>query len=170
MYKKLSISLLATILLVSCTGELTVNDGDVKASASKKSKETAKEFVDRVNKEAAEMQIAGAKTAWISQTYITDDTEYLEAKSNEKYLKIASENIEATKGLSLDGADEKTKRAVNLIKIGSSLPSPNDAEKRAELAKIVSSLGATYGKGKYCPNGDASCKRRLAYRFTSDER
>lgn len=125
---------------------------------SNKSSESAKDFVVRINKEATELGNQSAKTAWVAATYITDDTQALEAASSEKYLKFNSETIEATKGLDLSSADEKTKRAINLIKIGSSLPAPNDAEKRSELATIVSRMGAEYGKGKYCPDGPDSCK------------
>ncbi|NNM14307.1 MAG: M2 family metallopeptidase [Gammaproteobacteria bacterium] len=145
------------LLLTACSGELTVEDGDVTINTSANTQETPKEFVDRVNKELVELYDVGAKTAWIAATYITDDTQALEAASNEKFLAFNSKTIEQTKSLNLEGADAKTLRAINLIKVGSSLPAPNDEEQRAELAKIMSSLGATYGKGKYCPDGEDSC-------------
>ena len=142
-------SLILTSLL-GCKVEVSSDDDE--------KQETATEFVDRVNKELIPMNEEGAKVAWVAQTYITDDTQELEALSSEKFLAYNSEIIEQTKDLDLTGADAKTLRAINIIKTGSTLPAPNDAEKRAELATIMSGLGATYGKGKYCPDGEASCK------------
>ncbi len=152
------IALAAVLALSACSGELTVDDGKVKASMGNKKQETAKEFVDRVNQELIPMSEEGAKTAWVAATYITDDTQMLEALNSEKFLAYNSEIIEQTKDLDLADADAKTLRAINIIKTGSTLPAPNDAIKRAELATIMSGLGATYGKGKYCPNGPDSCK------------
>jgi len=150
---------IAGLSIAGCTGELTVNDGKVETAEMKThSAETAKEFVDRINKELVPMNEIGAKTAWVAATHITDDTQQLEALSSEKFLTYNSEIIEQTKDLDLTGADAKTLRAINIIKTGSTLPSPKDADKRAELATITSGLGATYGKGKYCPDGKDSCK------------
>ena len=152
------IALAAALALAACSAEMNIEDGKMSASANNKKQETAKEFVDRVNKELVPMNEEGAKTAWIAATYITDDTQMLEAISSEKFLAYSSKIIEETKDLDLTGADAKTLRAINIIKTGSTLPAPNDAEKRAELATIMSGLGATYGKGKYCPTGPDSCK------------
>lgn len=146
----LGAGLLAASLL-GCKADITIGD-DAKSS------ENAEEFVARVNSELRVLGNESAKTAWIAATYITDDTQALEAASSEKLLAYNSKTIEQTKDLDLNGADAKTLRAINIIKTGSTLPAPNDAEKRAELATIMSGLGATYGKGKYCPDGEASCK------------
>lgn len=137
--------------LMGCKADITIGD-------EAKSSESPEEFVARVNSELRVLGDEGAKTAWIAATYITDDTQALNAASSEKFLAYSSKTIEETKGLDLNGADAKTLRAINIIKTGSTLPAPNDADKRAELAKIMSGLGATYGKGKYCPDGEASCK------------
>lgn len=154
-YVWLSASILLMLSLIACTAEVTTDDASKPQEAAQ---ETANEFVDRVNEELVELYDEGSKVAWVAATYITDDTQALEAASSEKFLEFESKTIEDTKNLNLTGADEKTLRAIKLIKGGSSLPAPNDAEKRAELATIMSSLGATYGKGKYCPDGKDSCK------------
>ncbi len=156
----LSVLLSTSVLaFMGCSGELTVDDGKIEtAEMTMKSAESAEDFVARINKEATEIGNDYARKAWVAATYITDDTQAIEAKASEDWLKFNSETIEATKDLDLDGADEKTLRAIKLIKLGGSMPAPNDAKKRAELAKIASRMGAEYGKGKYCPDGEDSCR------------
>ena len=44
----------------------------------------------------------------------------------------------------------------DLLKLGTSLPAPNDAAKRKELATIATELSGMYGAGKYC-RSDGDC-------------
>ena len=46
--------------------------------------------------------------------------------------------------------DASTRRAIDLLKLGTSAPAPNDAAKRKELAEITTDLEGIYGAGKYC--------------------
>jgi peptidyl-dipeptidase A len=44
----------------------------------------------------------------------------------------------------------ETRRAIDLVKLGTSLPSPSDADKRRELMQIATEMKGLYGAGKYC--------------------
>ena len=48
----------------------------------------------------------------------------------------------------------ETRRAIKLLKLGTSLPTPNDSAKRKELTMIATELQGMYGAGQYCKNSD----------------
>ncbi len=131
------------------------------AAAQKSGPPTAAEaaaFVAEVNQELAKLNLEQSKLEWIRATYITEDSVALAAGASEKALEFSSRIIEQAKrynDVELNGA---TGRAIDLIKLGSSMPAPNDAELRAELARIAVDMDSMYGKGKYCPDGEDSCK------------
>ncbi len=118
----------------------------------------ARAFVEEYNEKVQEMRKENSRIAWVRATYITPDTEWLSARATEKSLAFNSEMIERSKRFNDVELDEETARAINLIKLGSSMPAPNDEEKRTELAEISQRLGSTYAKGKYCPDGEESCQ------------
>jgi peptidyl-dipeptidase A len=107
-------------------------------------------FVARLNDEMStlgrELQAAG----WVQATYINEDTQLLNARSNERLLEYFSKAVKESRrfdGLSLPAADA---RAITLLRQGISAPAPDDAKKRAELARIMAHMEATYGEGKSC--------------------
>ncbi|MDH3588275.1 MAG: M2 family metallopeptidase, partial [Gammaproteobacteria bacterium] len=84
---------------------------------------------------------------------------WLNARATEKELAFNSQMIEEAKRFNKVELDDETARAINLIKLGSSLPAPNDDAKRKELAEIAQRLSSTYAKGEFCPGGEDSCKK-----------
>ncbi|HWF86083.1 MAG TPA: hypothetical protein VG222_14595, partial [Vicinamibacterales bacterium] len=46
----------------------------------------AKAFLDRVNDGALRLGIAQGQAGWVQQTYITDDTDAIAARSNQRYI------------------------------------------------------------------------------------
>ena len=155
MFRLTLAGLLSLFLFAACTIDVS-NDG-AEAAKGPKTAADADEFVARVNDELRELGNRQAQLEWVKATYITPDTEALAAAGNENVLAFNSRTIQQSRqydGLALQGA---TARAIKLIKLGSSLPSPDDADKREELAAIAARLESIYGKGKYCPNGEDSC-------------
>ena len=155
MNKKL-IALMFLGLLSACSKTETVGtttSKDVTATVA-----DADAYVEKVNQQIGKLQVEQSRADWIKSTYITDDTEAVAAQVNEKVLGFNSEVVEGTKAFNHLELEGETGRAMKLLRLGSNTPAPNDAQKRAELAKIAASLESTYGRGKYCPNGDDSCK------------
>jgi peptidyl-dipeptidase A len=110
----------------------------------------AEAFVDDANREIKEVSQKLDRAAWVKSTYITPDTEYLEAKEYEKLMELLSRKVkEARKFEGLDLPPE-TARALYLLKFSAGLPAPSDPGKRARLAELSSKLEGIYGKGKYC--------------------
>ncbi len=121
------------------------------------STETAEAFVARANAELKELSRTGGAAEWVRATYITGDTAILAAAASEEYAAWHSSIVQQSK--QYDGAevDAATRRAIDLLKLGTSLPAPADAAKRKELSIIATDLEGMYGAGKYCPNGN-DCK------------
>ena len=51
----------------------------------------------------------------------------------------------------------ETRRAIDLLKLGTTLPTPSDAAKRKELTMIATELEGMYGAGQYCRSAN-DCK------------
>src|SRR5690606_21461537 len=124
--------------------------------------ETADQFIARVNAELKDMQPELTKPQWLSNTYITDDTEFLAAKSNERYLSQLNQWIEQAKRYEGQQMAPETARAIQLLKLSTAMPAPNGPAKLAELARIASKMEGAYGAGEYCKGeGDARSCRQL---------
>ncbi|MFK7885712.1 MAG: M2 family metallopeptidase [Gammaproteobacteria bacterium] len=117
----------------------------------------AADYVDGVNAELAVLNLELSKLEWARATNITDETVARAAEGNEKALAFNSRIIEEAKQFNDVPLSGATARAIDLIKLGSSMPAPNDPALRAELARLAVEMDSMYGKGKYCPNGENSC-------------
>ena len=118
--------------------------------------EDADAFVARVNKTVKDMTPEMTSAAWLGATYISDDSQRLEAAANERWLTKNNEFVEQAKTYDPEGLTPATARALHLLKVSASMPAPRDPAKLKELTDIASRLGATYGAGKWCVGED--CK------------
>ena len=112
--------------------------------------ETAEEFVARANREAAELGREQGAAEWVRATYITEDTAILAAANAERYAKWHGEMVQAS--LAYDGQelDPATRRALDLLKLSTSAPAPNDVAKRKEISALATEMEGMYGAGEYC--------------------
>jgi peptidyl-dipeptidase A len=89
-----------------------------------------------------------AKASWIAQTYITEDTQFIESKANEEYKLLGIELANGATQFKDLKLPYDVERKLNLLRLGLTLPAPvNQPEKAAELAQIESKLSAIYGSG-----------------------
>ena len=110
----------------------------------------AKAFVDGVSVDLKRLWIRSQTADWIKSTYITDDTERNSAALSEDVMAFLSKAIADSVRFDRAGGDYDTRRQLHLLKIATSLPAPNDPERRRELAEIAAKLEGIYGKGKWC--------------------
>src|SRR6185295_16635526 len=103
---------LAVLGLAACQQKHAGTDANTKA-------ETADEFVARVNREMLEIGKELNAAQWVQQTYITDDTQMLSAKANERYLEYFSHAVEQAKHFDAKQVSHPdTARALELLKLG----------------------------------------------------
>jgi peptidyl-dipeptidase A len=112
--------------------------------------EEARAFVEELNREFAAIGKEVAAAGWVQSTYITPDTQLLNARANERFLERLSRAVKEARrfeGLDLDPA---TQRTLEALRLSVAAPAPDDPQKRAELAELAAKLEATYGEGQYC--------------------
>jgi peptidyl-dipeptidase A len=120
--------------------------------------ETAAAFIERTNQEMLDLGRETSAAAWTYATYINQDTEFLNAKANERWLAYFSKAIEDAKAFDKQQLPPSIARSIEVLKLGVAAPAPSDPAKRAELAALASKMEGMYGAAKYCPQGPASCK------------
>jgi len=152
---KYLVRIAAGVVLLSMLGACTQQDADESANAT--SNETAEEFVVRANAELADLRKETGAAEWVRATYITGDTAIIAAASSEKYAKWHSGMVQQALQYDDQELGAETRRALDLLKLGTSLPTPADAAKRKELTLIATELEGMYGAGQYCRN-DNDCQ------------
>jgi peptidyl-dipeptidase A len=117
----------------------------------------AKAFVEEVEAKLLALSVEESRTGWVQSTYITDDTEILHAKANERLIATTADY--AKKAARFDGVKlpEDLARRLKLLKVSLTLAAPADPNESAEVTRIAASLEGIYGKGKYCPPGRQDC-------------
>ena len=151
-YAKLLVGLTLAIVLGACSQQGAEEEVVVAAATA----ETAEEFVARANAEYAEIAREVESADWVRATYITQDTAVVSSVANEKYAAWFSDIV--GQAVRYDGQEmaSETRRAIDLLKLGTTLPTPSDAAKRKELTQISTDLGGMYGEGQYC-RSDNNC-------------
>jgi hypothetical protein len=92
-------------------GALTLAACNGKPVEGRAPKESADEFVERTNREMTELGKELSSAGFAYATYINPDTEYLNAKANERYLQYFGDAVEQSKAersreaRAADGAD-----------------------------------------------------------------
>lgn len=106
-------------------------------------------FVASAEKQLADLSVDANRIQWVNATYITDDTDALAAQNSaqltEVQVKLA---IEAAKFQSLSGLSFDTKRKLDILRNGITLPAPTTPGAADELATLSTRMSSTYGKGK----------------------
>ena len=146
---------LCLILLGACAPHETAAPAGGAPGAA--AKESADEFVTRVNRELNALAEEGQAAGFTLDTYITTDTQLLNAKANDRYLAYLSKSVAEAKRYDGQELSPATKRALMKLRLNVAAPAPDDAAKRARLTQLEAQLEAKYGEGKYCPKGPASC-------------
>jgi len=120
--------------------------------------EEARQFIDDAEQKLLVLGVDAQRADWIKSTYITDDTELVSAKLDERDIGATVDYAkQATRfdGLPLDAV---TARKLKLLKLSLAVATPSDPKESEELTRILAAMEGTYGKGKYCPKGPESCK------------
>ncbi|MGA3098017.1 MAG: M2 family metallopeptidase [Bryobacteraceae bacterium] len=136
---------IALVVLAGCGGR-------------KATPEEARKFIDDAEQKLLALGVEAGRADWVQATYITDDTEALSAKIDERA--IAATVDYAKQAARFDGLelDPVTDRKLKLLKLSLTIATPSDPQESEELTRIVAGMEGMYGKGKYCPGGPETCQ------------
>ena len=113
----------------------------------------ANAFVTRVEADLAKRSEYAARASWVRATYITDDTQWLEAKAIAEISEAASRYAREAARFDKVAVDAVTRRKLDLLKRSLVLPTPDRAGAAEEMSTIASRLDSTYSTGKFTYNG-----------------
>jgi peptidyl-dipeptidase A len=119
----------------------------------------AKAFLKRMDEDIRAIYREVAAAQWVQVTYITQDTQLLASKANERYLKLQNRYVEESRRFDNVKLPEEDRRAMDLLRLNASA-APKDPQKLAELTEISARMEAAYGAGKYCkdPDNPETCR------------
>ncbi len=136
----------AALLLAGCAAPVAPSETPTVAQA--------RAFFEETESELLGLWIASGRAAWVKSTYLTEDTERIEAAASEAVMAATSRRArEALRFEKLD-LPQDLRRKLDFLRLSLSLPAPAGAAERAELARIASQLEGHYGRGKYCRQDD----------------
>jgi peptidyl-dipeptidase A len=140
----LASSLALALVLSGAVVLATAPDKNAAATAG-----DADQFVARAEKDLADISVDGNRAGWINATYITDDTDAMAAEVSARQTELAVKYAsEAAKYLDVQGLSPDTRRKLDLIRNGITLPAPSRPGAADELSTIATRLQSEYGKGK----------------------
>jgi peptidyl-dipeptidase A len=116
--------------------------------------ETAEEFIARVNDEFRDYWRELNAAGWLRATYINEDSAVVDALANERYAAWHAGKVEEARRFDNVEVSPKTRRALDILKLGALMVAPDDDAKRKEQAMILTELAGAYGAGKYCRSDD----------------
>ncbi|MGJ3649774.1 M2 family metallopeptidase [Sphingomonas sp. GlSt437] len=105
-------------------------------------------FIAKAEKAGADFSVDANRIQWVNATFITDDTDILAAKNAAEGTLLSVRYAEkAAKYQNVAGLSKDTKRKLDLLRNGITLPAPTTPGAADELATIVTRMSSQYGKG-----------------------
>ena len=157
----LPLAVAATLLSLSACRKEPAAEAPVAVQPAQAA-ETADQFVARVNAELKAAYPEQTSAQWLSSTFINDDSQRIAAKANERSLGQLNQWIEQAKAFEGTPMSADSRRALDMLKLMTSMPAPRDPAKLAELTEIAARMEGMYGAGTWCTGeGDAKKCRQL---------
>jgi len=113
----------------------------------------AKAFVEKAEAELAAFNEYVAKSSWVRATYITEDTQWLEAKATGEQNELVTRYAKQAARYDGVAVDPVTARKLKLLKLYLVSPAPDRPGAAAELATLSTKLDSTYSSGKFQHGG-----------------
>jgi len=117
---------------------------------------SAQMFLEEVESRYFDLTNKAQRASWVEENFITDDTEQIAAEANQELNTFSAEMSKKAHEFDKVALPPEMARKMLLLKLASGFPAPADPKEQKELAQVLASLDGDYGKGKWCPSGDAS--------------
>ena len=140
-------------------GATRAQDSQAKKAAEKKSAPTfadAKKFLEEAERRLFDLSNKAQRASWVEENFITDDTEQIAADANQELSGFSAEMSKKAHDFDKLALPPEMARKMLLMKLSAGFPAPADPKEQKELAQVLASLDGDYGKGKWCPGGDAA--------------
>src|SRR6202521_3531340 len=111
----------------------------------------AERFIAKAETRLLDLWIKSGRASWVSENFITDDTEQISADADAAVKAATAELAKEAKRYEKLSLPPDVARKFKLLKLSVDIPAPRDPASQAELAKIAASLDGDYGKGTWCP-------------------
>lgn len=115
----------------------------------------AERFVAEAEAQLLAYSNRAGRVAWIYETYITPDTETVNAETSaqgtELIVRLA---LEAARFAEVPGLSEETRRKLIMLRTGIVLPAPTTEGAADELARIATGMQSRYGAGRGTLRGE----------------
>jgi peptidyl-dipeptidase A len=115
----------------------------------------AKRFIEHSEAELTELGLKASRAAWVQVNFITYDTENIASDAEEAANTAATNYAKLAHRYDKVPLSPELARKRLLLELATDFPAPDDPKAQKELAGILTSLEGDYGKGKWCPDGDA---------------
>lgn len=116
----------------------------------------AEAFIADAEKEIADFGLYAARTYWVNANFVTVDTTALVEKAAQEGTEMGIRFAAGAREFNNVKLSDEVRRKIDLLRMGLTIPAPDDADKTAELAEITAGLDSTYASGKYCRE-DGTC-------------
>ncbi len=150
-----------SVFLIACQQQAESQSADTQPTSQTLTAEDARQFVEEAQQQLEALSIEGARTFWVYQTYINQDTQGLAAKVSEQGTALSVGFANAAAKYRDVEVDADLRRKLDILSRGLVLPAPTDVDKNAELADITTRLDGMYGTGEYCKTdagGEQQCQ------------
>ena len=117
---------------------------------------SAQRFLEEVENRYFDLTNKAQRASWVEENFITDDTEEIAAEANQELNTFSAEMSKKAHEFDKLTLPSEMARKMLLLKLASGFPAPADPKEQKELAQVLASLDGDYGKGKWCPIGDAA--------------
>ena len=143
------------LAILVLAGTATVAQAQTRARVADTSVAAARRFLDAAERELAIKNVATSRAGWISENFITHDTELLSAAAQADFADALKRLVERARAFDRAALPPDVRRRFLLLKLQLAAPAPPDSAQAAEMARLAAGLGADYGRG-----GTASRARR----------
>ena len=124
--------------------------------------ESPGDFLERVDLELSAIGKETSAASWVSATYITEDTNLLSSLANARQGTLINELIADSRAYDDVDVDVVTRRDLSLLRRADYMPEhmslPTDPELLSETTTIQRRMDGAYGAGRYCSDGEESCR------------
>ena len=142
-----------SLFLAASAAAVLLVCGPAAAQSAQPTAAEAKAFVDQAESQLATMNEYAARSSWVRANFITEDTQWLEAKAGAEQNALATKLAKQAARFNGVTVDPVTARKLKLLKLFLVLPAPDRPGAATELANLSTKLDSTYSTGKFTYKG-----------------